>query len=261
MSTKKGDSCPRVTVVRDHGVTFQDLWMNVHIPRYNAGMAEMFARFRCWNAKTLDSADLVVFTGGPDVNPQLYGEKPHPKTMVSEQRDEEDLKTYAYCLEKGIPMLGVCRGAQFLHVMNGGKLYQHVNGHLGVHSIRDARSKEIIERVSSTHHQMVMPQKDMMILATADVSTERWRNDKDREGGEFAKPITPDIEAFFYRDTCCLGIQGHPEFRGYPEFTSWVSTIIYDLIGLNPDLAYDDSLKPSALRIKERKESFKVVEK
>lgn len=208
----------RVTILKDSMVPYPELWMTVFIAdtTQEPMFAEMFTRASCYKADNLDQADLVVFTGGPDVNPELYGEEPHRLTNFNEVRDQKDMELYVQCLNKGIPMFGVCRGAQFLHVMNGGKLWQHVDGHTGEHSIRVFGGEETIDRVSSTHHQMVRPHNGMQVIAIARQCSEKWANPK-----MVQRMPSAEIEAFFYPDTCCLGIQGHPEYKGYGRFTQW----------------------------------------
>jgi gamma-glutamyl-gamma-aminobutyrate hydrolase PuuD len=143
---------------------------------------------------------------------------------------------YLLCLEQGIPMVGVCRGAQFLHVMNGGKLFQHVDGHFGDHGMFDIVRKQRVERISSVHHQMVMPNlaNGMTIIGTSAESQERWTNDGHSFIGKHC-----DIEAFFYRESCCFGVQGHPEYEGYNFFTHWFLKTIEEVITCNPDLFWD----------------------
>lgn len=231
--TETPDDKIRVTVLRDHHLEFPELYLDVYISEGQArDFAVMFARGKCRLALTPDEADVVVFTGGPDVNPALYGAKPHPQSRWDLQRDDRDMALYTKCYQEGIPMVGICRGAQFLHVMNGGSLYQHVNNHVGDHNMVDNDNRSIVGRISSTHHQMVMSNNRMKVLGKAYKSTERWRDvvtvEKTRQH--------PDIEAFFYEDTCSLGFQGHPEFTGYQQYTAWVLKKIQDYIGENHHL-------------------------
>lgn len=250
---KKGGE-RQVTLIKASALKPVELWLDVYIVGdkvEQAMFAEFFAQARCRKAADVDFADLVVFTGGPDVDPSIYGETPHRTTRTDKQRDKEDLAVYAECLKKGIPMFGVCRGAQFLHVMNGGKLYQHVDGHVGDHGIFDRIGKRWISPTSSVHHQMVMetPGCDRMeVLAhTTGISTTRWVNGSMKDQG-----ANPDIEAFFYRDTCSIGVQGHPEYRGYPEYTNYAIKLIEEYVCLNIDLEYVSDanvrrLKPTIL--------------
>lgn len=237
----------RVTLIRDTMLDFPELYMEVYVEgdQYEQkAFAEMFVRAKCTKAYDPSKADLVVFTGGPDVNPVYYGEDKHYKTQIDSSRDAADLKLYEICLGEGIPMFGVCRGAQFLHVMNGGKLYQDIDGHVGDHTIFDIRNKKMIQKVSSVHHQSCIydPTSNMEVIADAYKARERWKNPTDKVDG-----TKPDVEAFFYRDTCCFGVQGHPEYRGYYAYLQWTLNQINELIVQNPDL----ELRGSYRRMKE----------
>lgn len=244
----------RVTLMKDHELDFPDLVMEIMLvgPEWDQrGFAQLFSRATCRKAQSIDTADLVVFTGGEDVDPAYYGAKKHPMTCPNPERDSLEAEIYAECLHKGVPMLGVCRGAQFLHVMNGGKLYQHVDHHHGDHSIWDIRKQVWIDRVSSVHHQMVMDNEKggMEIIATANKARNRWVDNTINHVGTQA-----DIEAFFYRDTCCIGIQGHPEYAGYNQFAKWSLDLINELVIMNNDIDWIDKvrrIKPELLAERE----------
>lgn len=239
MSATNGGTLVRprpVTIMRDTTLSFPELFMEVYVEGDSTEQrrfAKMFIKSRCTKADKPEDADLVVFTGGDDVNPSLYGETPHRSTRWSDFRDRKDIELYKLCLEKGIPMFGVCRGAQFLHVMNGGKLYQDIDEHVGDHSIYDIKKKIVIPKVSSVHHQSVIPDTSLGIEVLADTvkTGERWRNPTSMSEGTHH-----DVEAFFYRDTCCFGVQGHPEYEGYHSFLKWTLDKLEELIGKNPDL-------------------------
>ena len=130
-------------------------------------------------------------------------------------------------------MLGVCRGLQFLHVMAGGALYQHVNNHNGDHPIFCVKSKQRIDKASSVHHQMCIPSPDIgfELIATSQKADERWLTPSHSIVGNRA-----EVEAAFYRDTCAFGVQGHPEYTGYPRYTKWCLDMIEQLIKHNPDI-------------------------
>lgn len=217
--------------------TYPELYFTVFVagsPTEEKQFAEMFVQARCSKASTPEEADLVIFSGGPDVNPLLYGEAQHPLTRTDVVRDKRDVELYEYCVSHGIPMLGICRGAQFLHVMNGGKLYQDVNNHYGDHDIWDLKAHKAVRGISSVHHQMVRKQPSMEVIAIASGrSSVRIISPTEKEEGN-----TQDIEAFFYRDTCCLGIQGHPEYRGYSAFAKWSLDLVNQYFNENPDLTY-----------------------
>ena len=78
-----------------------------------------------WKNVHWDDVELVVFTGGADVDPSLYRETMEVRTHSDLARDLFEKMFYKACRTYVVPMVGICRGAQFLTVMNGGKLKQH----------------------------------------------------------------------------------------------------------------------------------------
>lgn len=166
-------------------------------------------------AKKLDEADLVQFLGGGDVNPYLYYQTPHPFTKdVCTDRDRYEILIYKRALEKNIPMTGICRGGQFLNVLNKGSLWQHVDNHnMGKHRITDllwGKYNDIM--VSSTHHQMMQPHKDAKIIAIA--KNRSTFKEKHISGSIYrCEDITVDCEILYYEETNCLCFQPHPEYK------------------------------------------------
>lgn len=240
MSQTNSSSIP-VRFLKMEKATYPELYLSVYIETANnwekAQFAEWLVRSSCYQAKAPDEADLVVFTGGPDVDPVLYGEKPHSSTSANVIRDGKDMELYFKCVAEGIPMLGICRGAQFLAVMNGFKLYQDINCHNGSHDVWDIHNKQLLMNVSSVHHQAVIYEagKGMELIAhCANRATKRWKNPEVLVEGH-----KPDVEAYFIRGTCCLGIQGHPEYKGYEKFSAWSLDLVNDFIVCNPDISFN----------------------
>ena len=81
--------------------------------------------------------DIVQFTGGEDVSPYLYKAEPHTYTQFNPRRDAWEIEQFERAQQEGCVMAGICRGSQFLNVMCGGTLHQHINGHglVGMHEI------------------------------------------------------------------------------------------------------------------------------
>lgn len=211
----------------------------------------------CDGAKGLDDADLVLFTGGEDVNPELYGEVPLPKTHFSRQRDERDIAVYKGAIERELPMVGICRGGQFLNVMNKGRMWQHVNGHTGNHIARievppfnNGNKRRTIE-VTSTHHQMMIPPEHGFILMTATVATEKDSCGYSKIGKH---ENDPDVEAVYFDDTHCLCFQPHPEFNNCPPecvdfFEECLDNFVYPNIPLKFTVADQLKKKPNKAKI------------
>ena len=77
--------------------------------------------------ETLDAVDGLIFSGGSDLDPSLYGEEPHAETSgVVRERDDFELMLMQAALERDVPVLAICRGSQVLNVALGGGLEQHV---------------------------------------------------------------------------------------------------------------------------------------
>lgn len=163
----------------------------------------------------LDLIDGLLLTGGGDISPSCYGEEPIKEVnsiAVYKDKCEEGLFKRAY--ERKMPMLGICRGHQFINVALGGKLYQDINAQVPDsygHSPNDAsydefyhsinissgtRLHEIMEEdtmlVNSFHHQAVkVIGKNLVVAALS--------NDN----------IIEAIES--NEDRFLIGVQWHPE--------------------------------------------------
>ena len=77
--------------------------------------------------ETLDALDGLLFSGGSDLDPDLYDQEPHDETFgVAPQRDRAELALLEAALARDMPVLAVCRGSQVLNVARGGDLVQHL---------------------------------------------------------------------------------------------------------------------------------------
>jgi putative glutamine amidotransferase len=77
--------------------------------------------------ETLDAVDGLVFSGGSDLDPELYGEAAHAETVGwFRERDDFELGLMQAALVRDVPLLAICRGSQVLNVALGGDLEQHV---------------------------------------------------------------------------------------------------------------------------------------
>jgi putative glutamine amidotransferase len=77
--------------------------------------------------ETLDAVDGLVFSGGADLDPGLYGQEAHAETSgVEEARDRAELALLEAALARDMPVLAICRGSQILNVARGGDLVQHL---------------------------------------------------------------------------------------------------------------------------------------
>lgn len=80
-----------------------------------------------YDSSSLSGIDLVVFTGGSDVSPYIYGEEPNGARGCDPVRDEFEKSMYEMAQQYGIPCVGICRGGQLLNVLNGGMMIQDLD--------------------------------------------------------------------------------------------------------------------------------------
>lgn len=152
--------------------------------------------------------DGVVLSGSAsDVDPELYGEQPHPKLgPVHKERDAIESAVIRAAMERRKPVLGICYGTQMLNVTLGGTLIQHLETEID-HPNRAARHDVSVEPntvlariggagkhlVNTSHHQAIKREaKCLRVTARAPDGT--------IEGVELA-----DSGRFV------VGVQWHPE--------------------------------------------------
>ena len=159
----------------------------------------------------LDRLDGLALAGGADVDARLYGAEPHSTADVPrESRDASELALYRRARERGMPVLGICRGMQVMAVAHGGTLVQNVPD-LATETVHRERPGTFVEHtatfqegslagslfgagpvvVNSSHHQSVDSPGDLAVTG--------WAADGTVETCE-------DPSADF-----CIGVQWHPE--------------------------------------------------
>lgn len=160
--------------------------------------------------------DTVFFDGGTDVNPGFYGEVAHAFTQTPDRdRDEWERRVFRRAQAVGAACLGVCRGAQLLTVLSGGKLIQHVNNHNRSHQIvtDDFRTMDAY----ADHHQQMWPEDIFHHLIA-------WAEGQGTSYCEYGKEAkdAKEPEIIWIPDTRSLCIQPHPEWmeegKAFPEY-------------------------------------------
>ncbi|WP_201778128.1 gamma-glutamyl-gamma-aminobutyrate hydrolase family protein [Mycolicibacterium chubuense] len=170
--------------------------------------------------RVLDGLDGLIITGGRDVDPAAYGDERHPATdepvADSRTRDAFELALLQAALRRGVPVLGICRGAQVLNVALGGTLHQHlpdVVGHTRHQQGNAVFSTSTITTVPGTrvaemvgpdteaqcyHHQAIDRLGDGLIVSASDSDgvIEAVEVDRDRHPGRWV-----------------VAVQWHPEER------------------------------------------------
>lgn len=171
----------------------------------------------------MSKADFVLFTGGCDVSPELYGRLRHPTTSADMERDLREMAAFRKAKLLGKPLLGICRGSQFLCVMAGGSLVQH-QSHPSRHKITVVGEPHEIT-VSSSHHQRQHPwghKINFQLLGWCSLSPFNWGQPEENLGRD-----NPEVEIALYPDIKALAIQSHPEYCYPPSTQEEVAYINY----------------------------------
>lgn len=112
------------------------------------------------------SYDGLILCGGADINPKYYNEEINGSVGIDSEMDEAEFAIMDAFVKAGKPVLGICRGNQFINVFFGGSLYQHIpeaDLHTGskAHIVTAEEGSMLKElygasfSVNSTHHQAV----------------------------------------------------------------------------------------------------------
>lgn len=164
--------------------------------------------------KHIAEADIVLFTGGEDVNPELYGHEALPETYFTKSRDAYEVKAWK-CIRPDQCVVGICRGLQLINVLYGGILVQDVNDHaLGY--THEMHNSSYTYEITSLHHQMVYPwtiDKDKFdILYWTNPRSCGYYAGFDINKDYFYEYGEPEVVLYHSDDLpTALGIQGHPE--------------------------------------------------
>lgn len=182
----------------------------------------------CRNADTnalrslVRQLDLVLFTGGEDVNPARYGaERSGRCGSPNESRDEFDFALMAACVAERKPMLGVCRGCQVMNSFFGGTLYQDIpseyvptNGEgLCVHSrypYYGGATNPPLHKVSALAGSRFA---EIVGTEPLEVNSHHHQGVRDLAPGFRATAWATDgfVEVFEHQSYPAVGIQFHPE--------------------------------------------------
>lgn len=142
--------------------------------------------------QVLENVGGLLLTGGPDIDPSLYGAEPDPAADLELCRalDDLELRLLDYALAHDMPVLAICRGMQLLNVAFGGQLIQDVPGHKVerldgnwepekhmIYMAPGAKAAAIVGsagffRVNSLHHQGLMEAQRSPQLMTSAYSVE-----------------------------------------------------------------------------------------
>jgi putative glutamine amidotransferase len=195
--------------------------------------------------RSLDGVDALIIGGGADVSPGLYGQQRRPEldefsdrsargwrrwlgivlfplvfvirrllttktSGTNSARDELETALIAQALERGLPLMGICRGMQLINVVAGGSLYQNIEGYYEEYpAIRSVLPRKRVELIEGTRLRQIAGKDELQVNALHSQAI-------DRLGAQLricaVEPngIVQAIEAA--GDGLVIGVQWHPEY-------------------------------------------------
>lgn len=176
-----------------------------------------------------ETMDGILFAGGNDINPQLYGQKPYKTTVnVSDYRDECEKQLMIWALEDKKPILAICRGMQLLNALRGGSIYQHINADLP-EAEDHSRSSSLGDIEHLAHELSVKPgSKLAKALGVTTIQTNTHHH-------QAINLMAPDLEAVAWAEdgviealeskdaSFVIGIQSHPESLVEKAEKAWLN--------------------------------------
>ena len=169
--------------------------------------------------EALNEMQGLILAGGSDVDPKLYGETGDGRLTYNFERDHLEQICASHALSRGIPILGICRGAQMLNIVGGGTLHQNLSdayeGFLPTRSLvaKMFERRKIKFQRASTLSAIFSHERNMSVN-----SIHKQGIDQVAKG---FRPVAVDrlgiIQAIETKDPLhfAVGVQWHPELMIY----------------------------------------------
>ncbi|WP_286220223.1 gamma-glutamyl-gamma-aminobutyrate hydrolase family protein [Marinobacter apostichopi] len=157
--------------------------------------------------------DGLVLSGGTHVHPERYGQQPQVTAHYDQQRDATDRRLLEEAERIGIPVLGICRGAQFINVFHGGSLCQNVTP-LRVNT----RHRPLLLPMQTV--RLVTPSRLGRLMQSSVIGANRIHSQAIKRLGKNLQVVALDNDHFVQaientHQQWLMGVQWHPEYLLY----------------------------------------------
>jgi putative glutamine amidotransferase len=170
----------------------------------------------------LDACDGLLLTGSAsNVEPYRYGgPASEPGTLHDSNRDATTLPLIPLAIDRGLPVLAICRGFQEMNVAFGGTLHQRLHEVAGYLDHREDEQSALEVQYGPAHEVLLEPGGQLRVIAGRDrlqVNSLHWQGIDKLGAGLQVEARAPDgvIEAFRATDAAsfAVGLQWHPEWQ------------------------------------------------
>jgi putative glutamine amidotransferase len=174
-----------------------------------------------------DTCDAILFAGGNDPSPELFGETPDKTvTDVSNIRDSVEMALMRWSLEDDKAILGICRGMEILNIARGGSLYQDIPQDFPeAQDHNQSNAKKDIEHIA---HILTIDtnSKLAVILQTDSIGTNTHHHQAIKKLGDNLQAVAwaedGIVEAIEDNSKpYIIGVQSHPESLEAKAVTEW----------------------------------------
>lgn len=170
--------------------------------------------------------DVLIFPGGEDISPHLYGEENYLAFGVNPKRDAFEKACFEQAVALRIPCIGVCRGHQLIAALRGGSLYQDI--HVSIGKNDPGRHGLILKNTDAA------PEIATLLERRREVNSLHHQGVKriPRGGEELAVSSVTGVNEAIYYPSCIgypamIGVQWHPEMMGDLKLIHALAILLY----------------------------------
>ncbi len=162
-----------------------------------------------------------ILSGGNDINPQQLGNSSINGLSISEKRDQVESAILKFAIDRKVPVLGICRGMQFINAHFGGDIQFNINSSASSSEALVGRRIFHAPTFGNSSEHLVILDKDLCGRDEALVNSYHnhglKKEDISKELNIFAQSPDGVIEGIYHPNYPIAGIQWHPERKSPDE--------------------------------------------